>query len=341
MNKGTLDLLYRQTMSYLPTRRGAIQAGMIGTGLGLAELTAMQAIAAPQISPRAKQVLFVFLTGGISHHDTFDMKPDAPREYRGPYGSIPTSLPGLRISDKMPFHARIMDRTSVIRSFTHTNGDHWAAAHWLLTGYLGATGSDRKARNPSMGAISTHLLGSHEKGVPAYVNMNDGGFGFHGASYLGVACNPFRTGNFSYGNEAGMLPTARASSRKLIDGLTTQKISTRISLMRRLDALRGDIDRSGAFEGMDSMLQEAVDIVTSGRARAAFDVSLEDKQTRERYGPGWGEQALMARRLIEAGVRFVTLNTGDWDDHGNIKKALDNKLPRHDRALGVLSLIHI
>ena len=236
----------------------------------------------------------------------------------------------------MPFHARSMDRTSVIRSFTHNNGDHWAAAHWLLTGYLGATGSDRKARNPSMGAISAHLRGSHEKGVPAYVNMNDGGFGFHGASYLGVACNPFRTGSYSYGNEAGMLPTARASSLKLLNGLTTEKITTRVSLMKRLDALRSDIDKSGAFHGMDSMLQEAVDIVTSGKARAAFDVSLEDKQTRDRYGPGWGEQALMARRLIEAGVRFVTLNTGYWDDHGNIKKALDNKLPRHDRALGVL-----
>ena len=126
-----------------------------------------------------------------------------------------------------------------------------------------------------MGAISAHLRGSHEKGVPAYVNMNDGGFGFHGASYLGVACNPFRTGTYSYGNEAGRLPTARASSLKLLNGLTTEKITTRVSLMKRLDALRSDIDKSGAFHGMDSMLQEAVDIVTSGKARAAFDVSLE------------------------------------------------------------------
>ncbi len=317
------------------SRRQFIAAGSLGAfGLSLPEL--LRAESARPAGGRKRSVILVWQHGGPSQLDTFDMKPDSPREYRGPYGSIPTSLPGLRICDKMPFHARIMDRTSVIRSFTHNNGDHWAAAHWLLTGYLGATGSDRKARNPSMGAISAHLRGSHEKGVPAYVNMNDGGFGFHGASYLGVACNPFRTGSYSYGNEAGMLPTARASSLKLLNGLTTEKISARVSLMKRLDALRSEIDKSGAFHGMDSMLQEAVDIVTSGKARAAFDVSLEDKQTRERYGPGWGEQALMARRLIEAGVRFVTLNTGYWDDHGNIKKALDDKLPRHDRALGVL-----
>ena len=193
------------------SRRQFIAAGSLGAfGLSLPEL--LRAESSRPDGGRKRSVILVWQHGGPSQLDTFDMKPDSPREYRGPYGSIPTSLPGLRICDKMPFHARIMDRTSVIRSFTHNNGDHWAAAHWLLTGYLGATGSDRKARNPSMGAISAHLRGSHEKGVPAYVNMNDGGFGFHGASYLGVACNPFRTGSYSYGNEAGMLPTARASS---------------------------------------------------------------------------------------------------------------------------------
>ena len=317
------------------SRRDFIAAGSLGIfGLTLADL--LRAESVRPVGGRKRSVILIWQHGGPSQLDTFDMKPDAPREYRGPYGSIPTSLPGLRICEKMPFHARVMDRMSVIRSFTHNNGDHWAAAHWLLTGYTGATGSDRKPRNPSMGAISAHLLGAHDKGVPAYVNINDGGFGFHGASYLGVSCNPFRTGDFSYGNEAGMLPTARASSLKLVEGLTPEKISARVSLMKRLDVLRDGIVRSEAFGGMDRMLQEAVDIVTSGRARQAFDVSLEDKKTRELYGPGWGEQALTARRLIEAGVRFVTLNTGYWDDHGNIKRALDSKLPRHDRALGVL-----
>ena len=187
-----------------------------------------------------------------------------------------------------------------------------------------------------MGSIAAQLLGTKRRGVPAYVNMNDGGFGFHGAAYLGVAYNPFRTGTFSYGNEGVPLPSANTSSFELVDGLSSQRITTRVSLREKLDRLRRDVDQSPTFESMDRVTQEAVDILTSGRAREAFDLSLEDERTREMYGDGWGEQALLARRLIEAGVRCVTLNTGYWDDHGNIKGALDKKMPRHDRAVGVL-----
>ena len=147
--------------------------------------------------------------GGPSQLDTFDMKPEAPSEYRGPYRPIPSNVDGIQVSELLPYHAKIMDKATVFRGFTHGNGDHWAAAHWLLTGYLGATGSDRKARNPSMGAIASHLLGPKQRGVPATVNINDGGFGYHGAAHLGVAHNPLRTGEFSYGNEAGRLPTGR------------------------------------------------------------------------------------------------------------------------------------
>jgi len=321
------------------SRRSFLAAGSLGVvGVGLPHLLRAESVrkASGATSGKQRSVILIWQHGGPSQLDTFDMKPDAPLEIRGPYSSIPTALPGLRVSEHLPYQARIADKTTIIRSFTHSNGDHFAAAHWILSGYVGANGSDRIPRNPSMGSIAAQLLGTKRRGVPAYVNMNDGGFGFHGAAYLGVAYNPFRTGTFSYGNEGVPLPSANTSSFELVDGLSSQRITTRVSLREKLDRLRRDVDQSPTFESMDRVTREAVDILTSGRAREAFDLSLEDERTREMYGGGWGEQALLARRLIEAGVRCVTLNTGYWDDHGNIKGALDKKMPRHDRAVGVL-----
>ena len=166
--------------------------------------------------------------------------------------------------------------------------------------------------------------------------MNDGGFGYHGGAWLGVAHNPFRYGEFSYGNEAGRLPTGDHKSFSLVDGLTKDRLNDRVLLQDRLDGLKRRFETNNDFVNADSIDEQALDIVLSGKVRAAFDLEQEAAKVREQYGDGWGEQALLARRLIEAGVRFVSLNTGYWDDHGNIKGALDNKLPRHDRAVGVL-----
>lgn len=320
------------------TRRGFLQAGFLGVaGLSLTDLLQREAVASSSGGLRSRRsVILIWQHGGPSQLDTFDMKPDAPAEYRGPYEPIATTLPGLVISEKMPHHARIMDKVSVIRSFTHGNGDHWAAAHWMLTGWLGANGSDRVPRRPSMCSIASHFLGPRLTGAPSSVNFNDGGFGFHGASYLGVAHNPVRVGEFSYGDEAGRLPTADSRSFQLLPELNQERLAGRLGLAGQLDRVRRDVDHSGTFDSMDRMTRQALDILLSGRTRDALDVTKEDPKIREQYGPGWGEQTLMARRLIEAGVRFVTVNTGYWDDHGNIKGALDDKMPRHDRAVGVL-----
>lgn len=173
-------------------RRRFIQLGTLGLGgMSLAELMRREANASTGKHSSKRSVILIWQHGGPSQLDTFDMKPDQPSEVRGPYESIATSLPGLRICELMPEHAKVMDKCSVIRSFTHGNGDHWAAAHWLLTGYTGANGSDRIPRNPSMQAIASHLLGPRRPGVPSGININDGGFGFHGGAYLGVAHNPF------------------------------------------------------------------------------------------------------------------------------------------------------
>lgn len=318
------------------SRRRFLQIGGLSAfGIGLADVLRSEAQATASARSK-KSVILIWQHGGPSQLDTFDMKPLAPSEYRGPYTSIPSSLPGLDVGELMPYHAKIMHHCSVIRSFSHGNGDHWAAAHWMLTGRTGATGSNRPAQQPSMGAVASHLLGPTQPGSLPSVNMNDGGFGYHGGAWLGVAHNPFRYGEFSYGNEAGRLPTGDHKSFSLVDGLTKDRLNDRVSLQQKLDGLKRQVESNHDFQNSDAIDQQALDIVLSGKVRAAFDLEHEDAKLRERYGDGWGEQALLARRLIEAGVRFVSLNTGYWDDHGNIKGALDNKLPRHDRAVGVL-----
>lgn len=316
-------------------RRRFLQiGGMSAFGLSLPDL-----LRAEQQAPTAgsnRSVILIWMHGGPSQLDTLDMKPLAPAEIRGPWKPIPSALPGLEVCELLPEHARVTQHCSVIRSFSHGNGDHWAAAHWMLTGRLGATGADRKPRQPSMGAVASHLLGPTQPGSLANVNMNDGGFGYHGGAWMGVDYNPFRYGEFSYGNEAGRLPTGDHRSFSLVDGLSERRLMNRVQLQQQLDRLRHRVDRNSEFDAFDSVGQQALDIVLSGRVRRAFDLADEPASLRERYGPGWGEQALLARRLVEAGVRFVSLNTGYFDDHGNIESALNNKLPRHDKCVGVL-----
>ena len=315
------------------TRRKFIAIGSLGFfGCTLSNLLAAES--AGQKTKRS--VILIWQHGGPSQLDTFDMKPSAPAEVRGPYNSIATTLPGVRIGERLPYHAKVMDKMSVIRSFTHSTNDHFAAAHWILSGYFGATGREQAAHNPSMGSVVSRFLRPRQSGLPTYVNINDGGFGYHGAAFLGAAYNPINTGSYSYGREGIQFPSINESRLELIDGLSHNRADNRLSLVKRMDILKKNLNNSKEVERFDEFSRQAVEIVTSGKTRDAMDVEKEDIKVRERYGKGWGEQALLARRLVEAGVRFVTLNTGYWDDHGNIKNALDEKLPRHDRAVGVL-----
>ena len=320
------------------SRRRALHIGALGAfGLSLTDLLRAENTRPVHSGAQSrKSVILVWMHGGPSQLDTFDMKPDAPAEFRGPFEPIGTNVAGLDICELLPEHAKVMDKCTVIRSFSHGNADHWAAAHWMLTGRTGANGSDRAPRYPSMGAVASHFLGPRLPGSLSSVNINDGGFGYHGAAWLGVNHNPLQYGSFSYGNEAGSLPAGDAKSFALTDGLSEQRLIDRISLREQLDGLKRKIDRERSFEQMDAVGQQALDLVLSGKVRKAFDVSEEPQALRDRYGTGWGEQALLARRLVEAGVRYVSLNTGYFDDHGNIGPALKDKLPRHDRAVGTL-----
>ncbi len=320
------------------SRRRMLQIGALGTfSLTLPGLLRAEQSETMQSASRSKKsVILVWMHGGPSQLDTFDMKPGAPAEYRGSFSPIASSLPGLEICELLPEHAKVMDKCTVIRSFSHDNGDHWAAAHWMLTGRLGPNGNTKTPHYPSMGAVASHLLGPTQAGSLANVNMNDGGFGYHGGAWLGVNTNPFRYGDISYGNEAGQLPSGDHRSLSLVEGLSESRVINRSSLRTQLDRLKNKIDKNRLFDQMDAVDHQAMDLVLSGRVRRAFDVSEEDPSLRERYGVGWGEQALLARRLIQAGVRYVSLNTGYFDDHANIESALKDKLPRHDKCVGVL-----
>jgi hypothetical protein len=151
-----------------------------------------------------------------------------------------------------------------------------------------------------------------------------------------VACNPLQTGKDSYGNEAPPLPSANTENFQLVGGITPERFRGRRALLEAFDTMRRDVDTTGALDGLDAFQRQAFDIILSGRARRAFELEREDPRIREMYGPSWGEQALLARRLIEAGSTFVTVNTGYWDDHGKIKDRLESKLPRHDRMMWAL-----
>ncbi|MCC2670604.1 MAG: hypothetical protein K0Q72_3075, partial [Armatimonadetes bacterium] len=215
----------RQRLCDGTSRRDFVKTGFCGiVGLSLVDilrLEAAQAAARGTSASNNKNVILIWLHGGQTQLDTYDMKPDAPAEVRGPFKPIPTNLPGLQICELLPRMAKVMDKVTIHRGFNHPNNDHYAATHWILSGYLGATGGDQRPRFPSMGSIASRVLGARKPGIPPYVIMNDGGFGYHGASYLGAQYHPIRTGDESYGNEGPQLPIAKTADLKPLPGIDT------------------------------------------------------------------------------------------------------------------------
>ena len=181
------------------SRRGFLKVGCLGaTGLSLGSLFRARAMAATgnEGSGPARSVILIWLDGGPPQHETYDPKPEAPAEFRGPLKAISTAVPGVQVSELLPEHARLMDKMSIIRSMYHDNGDHFAAAHWMLTGYLGSNSTNLPPQYPSAGSIIAKLKGARKPGIPAYVglpNTHSVGLvpGYHGAAYLGVGYNPF------------------------------------------------------------------------------------------------------------------------------------------------------
>ncbi len=315
------------------TRRNFLQIGAPLLGLGLADLLRLESRAAETGRPANQKSLIVFWTdGGISQQDTYDVKPEAPAEYRGSYDSIRTNVPGIVLGERLEQQARVMDRFSIVRSVHHENGIHAPSAHWMQTGYFGPTLARNAAQKPSFGSIISRSIGSRLPPMPAYVTIpKSEAFGYQGAVYLGKAFNPF---------EVGADPNAkdfRVPNLSLPEGLTARSVDSRRALLKTFDTLRRDIDESGVMEGLDTFKRQALEMVAGDRMRAAFDLSAESAELRDQYGRHrYGQSALLARRLVEAGARCININTGNWDHHNDVAKGLDEHLPPLDRAIATL-----
>ncbi|MFN4261267.1 MAG: DUF1501 domain-containing protein [Gemmataceae bacterium] len=318
------------------SRRSFLQAGVLGmTGLTLADSLRLKAQAAAT-GTRDTAVILIWLDGGPTHMDTYDIKTEAPAEYRGPFQTTPTNVPGIDITELMPRQARVMDKLAIVRSLYHTTGDHFAGAHWMLTGYHGSTAAMLDPKYPSAGSITAKVRGANRPGLPPYVavpyaasvGLNPG---YNSGAYLGTSYNPFQIGNDPNN------PRFNVRNLTLPNGLTLAELDNRRQLLSSFDSMRRDIDHSGTVETMDKFQQEAYELISGPAAREAFDLNKEDPRLRDRYGRHtWGQSCLLARRLVEAGVTFVTVHMGGWDDHSNIEQAMKNKLPRLDPAVATL-----
>lgn len=320
------------------TRRSFLKAGALSVaGLGLADLLRAKAQATQNGgSTPNTAVILIWLDGGPTHMDTYDLKMAAPSEYRGPMQATQTNVPGIQICDLMPRQAQIMDKLAIVRSVTHTTGDHFAGAHWMVTGYHGSNAGRMEPMYPSIGAYASKLRGPNHPGMPSHVaipySMTVGlRPGYLSAAYLGTTFNPFDV------NSDPNTPNFSVQNLGLPGGVTLAQIQDRRSLLTTFDTMRHDMDQTGTTASMDRFQQEAFEMITGPRAREAFDISRETPQTRDRYGRhSWGQSTLLARRLVEAGVTFVSVHMGGWDNHSNIGPAMQNQLPHYDKALASL-----
>ncbi len=317
------------------TRRSLLKAGFLGVaGLSLSDVLRAQARASAPASSDDLAIIVVWLDGGPPQHETYDPKPDAAEGFRGPFGAIKTSVPGIILSEKMVEHARLMHKMAIIRSMHHDNDDHFAAAHWMLTGYHGSNAINMAPQYPSAGSIIAKVKGPKALGVPAYVglpNTHSVGLvpGYHGAAYLGRAYNPFAADGDP--NSEGY----KAPDLTLPGELNVSRLEDRRVLLGSFDLAHRAAEPK--VQDGDQFTQQAFDMLTSEKARRAFDLSLESPHLRDRYGRHqWGQSALLARRLVEAGVRFVTLTFGGWDMHSSIEQSIKNTGPILDRAVASL-----
>ncbi len=289
-----------------PHRRGFLKIGAVGVG-GLT-LTDMLRASAKTGRSRPKSVIMICLFGGPPHTDTYDLKPDAPDDYRGEFKPINTNVPGVDVCELFPLQAKMWDKLAVIRSVVAGQSDH--RDQETHTGFVGG--------RPSFGSIISKLRGPTASGMPPYVNLRFESSGLEPA-YLGVAHKPFSPRGPGVQNLS------------LAPNMTAGRVTERRTLLAGFDDVRREVDASGGMAGMDAFQARAFDIILSGAARKALDLSQESATTLDRYKGV--EKFLLARRLVEAGVGAVTLDIGNWDTHFDNFKYLKEWLPKVDRAV--------
>lgn len=319
-------------------RRRLLRIGGAGwlAGLSLPTLLQWQAEAATTQAPKAKSIIFILLEGGPSHIDMWDMKPEAPSEIRGPFKPISTVVPGTFISELLPQCAKVVDKFTILRSHSHNDNAHQTGRHWLLTGYP-PNFADGQAKGvpfnelyPSIGSIVSRELGQQGH-VPPYVELPNplgpGGAGFYGPKY----------GPFTINNDPAQ-PDFEVRDLKTPTGIGQDRFSRRQNLLHDIRTLGPGHQPSGKATTFESYYEKAVALVTSKEAREAFDIQAESRELRERYGlSSIGQSALLARRLVEAGCRFIGIEHGSWDTHTDNFSSHEKALcPPTDQAFSAL-----
>ena len=305
-----------------PSRRDFLRIGALAPlGLSLPQLLASEKAAAGKA--RAKSVILVFLGGGISHHDSFDPKPDAVEQIRGKYKSITTNVPGLNVTELLPNMAKVMDKVALVRSGSHENDHHETATNWVLSGRFGSLFGD----HPAIGAVVAHETGFSGV-VPPYVAIpKNPSFTWElgRSAWLGGRSESFKCGNPNE-KDFRVRDLSQAST-------TPQTLDRRRTLLQAFDTLQSQIHASDQIATYDEFSQKAAQMILAPQVQAAFDISKENEKLRDEYGRSeFGQSLLMARRLVESGVRFVTVNYGGWDMHDKIFEGLDKKLPEFDQS---------
>lgn len=336
------------------SRRSFLKVGALGVGgLGLSDVLRLRALAkSPQAEPDTS-LIFIWLPGGAPHTETYDLKPEAPLDYRGEFHPIPTNVSGLDVCEHLPLHAGIADKYNIVRSIAHEFADHGGGHKRFLTGRHPKEPTGFVNDAPMVGSYVAKMREHIRRGVPNYIAGADNGrdqvdvFSF-GSAWLGPSYTPFSVP----GDPSD--PNFQVRNLELAANMEN-RLGDRVALLEGFDRLRRDCDKSGMMDAMDEYNQKAVGLLTSPAAREAFDLSREPEHVRERYGKhAWGMRALMARRLVEAGASFVTMvlenpyvsgiphpqdGVYNWDSHAvncHMYNDLRNRLPIYDKVVTAL-----
>ncbi len=312
-------------------RRNFLTVGALGgLGLTLGDFLKLKARADlknyEKIPATAESVIHIFLPGGIAHQETFDPKPFAPIEYRGELGSIDTKIEGEKFSETLPKTAQIADKMTIIRSMTHGEAAHERGTHNMFTGYRPSPA----LVYPSMGSIVSHEYGPRNN-LPPYVCIPNMPTNFAGTGYLSSSFSPF-----SLGADPASA-SFRVQDLDLPAGVDEKKFNSRRTILEAVNDHFAKKEKADNLKAMDTFYDRAYSLISSKAAREAFDINAEPAAVRDEYGRNEaGQRMLMARRLVQAGVRFVTLSYGGWDMHTGIAGGMRNLMPAFDQAYSTL-----
>jgi len=312
------------------SRRDVLQVGSLAAfGLTVGHLNPLQAVAEESLVGRAKSCILIWLDGGPSHLETFDPKPSAPVEVRGPLQPIGTQIPGVFISECLPRLAKRMDKVALVRSMTSPLGEHNFGTHYMMTGYKPTP----VVEYPAYGSVIAHVRRNAMAVLPAHVAVPD--FRVGGAKISGNGFLPVQSRPFSLDSDPAR-SGFRVRDLNFYMGLTADRIHRRQAFLHELDCFSRLVDEEGTG-GKDPEFEQAVRLITSPRAKQAFDLGKESAQTRERYGRRTvGQSCLLARRLVERGVSFVTVNQRGWDTHDNLYTRLKEGYTGAKQPVGLI-----